>query len=331
VRRWGTATPVTRNDRFHIGSDTKAMTGLLAAMLVEQGKLSWDTTSAAGFPDLAPTMDAALRGATLTQLLSHTSGLPGDSEAIDQFIAQSFVQPGNLDSLRAWIVKQIAPRPLASPPGSKFEYSNTGYVFIGALLERLTGKTWEELVVERIFAPFGFTSAGFGPAATLGRIDATLGHLPVEGGPPQAMLAGPNGDNPMLIGPAGTVHLSVLEFAAWAGWQAGEGRRAPALVKPETLRRMHRPVVEMLRPDAAPGTPPTGRYGLGWGELRLPFSTLPFVTHTGSNTMNLAFIMLQPAHDFAMVAMTNIGGTRADAGLREVVAKLYGSYGPERA
>jgi len=330
VRRWGTDTPVTIDDRFHIGSDTKAMTALLAAMLVEEGRLGWDTTVAEGFPDLAPAMDAALRRATLTQLLSHSSGMPGDDDAIDAIIGQSFLQPGNLDALRAWFVKQIAPRPLATPPGTRFEYSNTGYVVVGALLERLTGRTFEELLVQRVFGPLALRSAGFGPAASLGRVDATLGHRAADTGAPVAFLAGPNGDNPMLIGPAGTVHLSVLDFAAWAGWNAGEGRRSPALVKPETLRRLHTPVVDMLRPDAAPGTPPSGRYALGWGQVSLPFSTEPLVFHGGSNQMNLAVIALQPAHDFALVAMTNVGGSRADTGIKALIATLYDRYGPAR-
>ena len=65
TRRAGTVTPVTLDDRFHIGSDTKAMTALLAAMLVEAGALRWDSTVAAVFPELAGTMDAGLRRVTL--------------------------------------------------------------------------------------------------------------------------------------------------------------------------------------------------------------------------------------------------------------------------
>ncbi len=69
TRRAGLNIPVTINDRFHLGSDTKAMTALLAAMLVEEGKLHWDTPVKEVFPELAEKMDPGLRGVTLEQLL----------------------------------------------------------------------------------------------------------------------------------------------------------------------------------------------------------------------------------------------------------------------
>src|SRR5882762_1782961 len=81
TRRIGTNTPVTINDRFHIGSDTKAMTSLLAGMMVEEGKLQWSSTIGGSFPELAATMDAGLKDVTLEQLLSHTSGIPSDNDA----------------------------------------------------------------------------------------------------------------------------------------------------------------------------------------------------------------------------------------------------------
>jgi CubicO group peptidase (beta-lactamase class C family) len=145
------------------------------------------------------------------------------------------------------------------------------------------------------------------------------------------MLAGPNGDNPAVIGPAGTVHLSILDFARWAGWHAGEGRRGPALVRPETLRRLHTKVVEMPpRPDAAPGTPSQGGYALGWGVMSVPYAPEPFLAHGGSNTMNLAFIMVQPARDWGVVLATNVGGARADQALQALAEELYRRFRPGR-
>lgn len=326
TRKAGAKIPVTVNDRFHLGSDTKAMTALLAAILVEQGKLRWDSTVAEVFPELAQKMDPGLRRVTLEQLLSHTSGIPGDNETFVELLGKSVFQDGNLDDVRYWLVQQWSTLALESEPGTKFAYSNMGYTIAGAIIERVGGKTWDELITERIFAPLGLKSAGLGHPATPGRIDAPLGHT-VIGGKIKAFLAGPNGDVPLVIGPAGIAHMSIADFARWAGWNAGEGGRGPRLVRPETMKKLHTPVISMPeKKDAAPGTPSRGRYALGWGELDVGWAPEPLIYHGGSNEKNLAHIWVDPKRDFAMVTVTNIGGAKANEALFTLAPELYKKF-----
>lgn len=330
TRRVGTKIPVTINDPFHIGSDTKAMTALLAAMLVEEGKLRWGTTVSDVFPELAEKMDPRLRRVTLEQLLSHTGGIQTDNEEIVKVCAEALTRDGNLDELRYWVVQQWSKRPLEFEPGTTFAYANMGYVIIGAMIERIGKKTWDEIMTERIFVPLKLGTAGLGPQSSLGRVDAPLGHL-VVGGKAKAMLAGPNGDVPAVIGPAGIAHMSILDFAGWAGWNAGEGKRGPALLKPETMRKLHTPVISMpKRKDAAPGTPPGGKYALGWGQLAVDWAPRPLLFHGGSNTMNLAHIWVDTKRDFAMVIAANIGGQKADAAFFALARELYAKFAEER-
>jgi CubicO group peptidase (beta-lactamase class C family) len=328
VRRIGTTIAVTVQDRFHIGSDTKAMTALLAAMLVEDGKLRWNTTVGEIYPELAATMAPCAKDITLEQLLSHTSGIPGDKPEHEPLISVSLTDdPANLDGLRLVLVRRLVPQPLSGPPGARFEYSNLGYTLAGAMMERVTGQTWEELIVSRLFEPLQLASAGFGPQSLLGRVDAPLGHAPDKDGKLVAFLAGPWGDNPPIMGPAGTVHMSVLDFARWAAWNATLGRSGPALVKPETVARLQAKVVDMPpKPDAPVGTPSSGGYGLGWGTTSLPFAPDPFVFHGGSNNMNLAYILLQPPKQVGLVLMTNIGGPKANEALMALAAGLYDKF-----
>jgi CubicO group peptidase (beta-lactamase class C family) len=330
TRRAGARTPVALTDRFHIGSCTKAMTALLAGMLVEAGRIRWDSTVGEALPDLRAGMDAGLAGVTLAQLLSHTGGIPPDDDAIIRVLLAAYGEdPLNLDAMRRWVIGQWRGRPLASAPGTRFAYANLGYLIAGAMLEAAAGATWEELVVARVFAPMGLGSAGIGPQSTMGRVDAPLGHLVRADGSLLPMLAGPNGDVPPVYGPAGAAHLSILDFAAWAGWHAGAGKRGPALVGAETLRRLHTRVVEMAaRPDAAPGTPSGGAYGLGWGFLTLPYTRGEVMLHTGSNSMNLAMVMVQQARDFAVVVATNRTGAQADEGLKALQEALFWEYAP---
>jgi len=330
TRRIGAQVPVAVTDRFHIGSCTKAMTALLAGMMVEAGRIRWDSTVGEALPELRAGMDAGLAGVTLAQLLSHTGGIPPDTDDIIRLVIGASMQDSlNLDGLRRWVIGEWRARPLAAAPGSGFAYANLGYMIAGAMLEAAAGATWEELVVARIFAPMGLASAGIGPQSTMGRVDAPLGHALLPDGSLRAMLAGPDGDVPPVYAPAGAAHLSILDFAAWAGWHAGAGRRGPALVGAETLRRLHTRIIEMpARPDAAPGTPSGGAYGLGWGFLTLPYTRGEVMLHTGSNSMNLAMVMVQAARDFAVVVATNRADARADEALKALQEVLFREYAP---
>lgn len=330
TRKAGAKIPVTPHDRFHIGSDTKAMTALLAAMLVEEGKLRWDSTLAETFPELAEKMDPGLRRVTLERLLSHTSGIPSDTEEIFKVYLEAMTQEGNLDDLRYWIVRQWSKRPLEFDPGTKFAYSNMGYTFVGAMIERVGKKTWDEAITEKIFIPLKLRTAGLGSQSSLGKIDAPLGHIIVDG-KVKPILPGPNGDGPSVIGPAGIAHMSILDFAYWAGWNAGEGKRKPTLAKPETMRRLHTSVFTMPeKKDAAPGTPPGGKYALGWGELSVEWAPYPLLYHGGSNSMNLAHIWVDTKHDFAMVIATNISGQKANAAFLALAKELYTKFAKKR-
>ncbi len=124
--------PVTVNDRFHLGSDTKAMTALLAPMLVEEGKLKWSSTLPDVFPKLAERMDAGLKAVSLEQFLSHTSGVPSDNEGVIKLLEKATFQDGNLDDLRYWLIQEWSKLSLELKPGTKFVYANMNYIAAGA-------------------------------------------------------------------------------------------------------------------------------------------------------------------------------------------------------
>ncbi len=121
--------------------------------------------------------------------------------------------------------------------------------------------------------------------------------------------------------------MSILDFARWAGWNAGQGKRGPNLVRPDTIRKLHTPLIAIPgKKDAAPGTPSLGRYALGWGEVTVDWAPHPLLYHGGSNEKNLAHIWLDAKRDFAMVAATNISGKKADEGLLALARELYKKF-----
>jgi CubicO group peptidase (beta-lactamase class C family) len=324
VRAQGSQVPVTLNDRFHLGSDTKAMTALLAGMAIEEGKLAWDSSIGAVLGAEVPAMNPELAAVTLEQLLSHSGGIPTDTDEIIKLYFSSEAFDFNLTPLRLRIINAWKTHAPVSAPGTQFHYANLGYLIAGAMLEKATGTFWEELITRRIFAPLKLATAGLGAQATNGRLDAPVGHKIGAGGSVTPMYWGAAADIPPALGPAGVAHMSVLDFATWAGWNAGGGRRGPALVKPETLARIHHPHVSTGKiPNPQPGVPQEGQYALGWGVVRWEWMKNPVLEHNGSNGMNLAKVLVDTIADVAVTVLTNFPGPKAEAACSEVMLSLY--------
>ena len=120
VRKAGADVAVTDDDQWHLGSDTKAMTAVVIARLVEENKLHWASTIADVFPELAPTFSADFRKITLEELLCHRSGLPLTVDLQNK--------NGSIHQRRIGALITAASIPLLSKPGTAFCYSNLGYI-----------------------------------------------------------------------------------------------------------------------------------------------------------------------------------------------------------
>jgi len=304
LRRADGTARVTPDDKWHLGSCTKSMTASVAAMLVERGTLKWDTTLADAFPKME--MDAAWRGVSLELLLAHRAGAPHVLPL--PLMMRAKMDQGPLTGQRIALVRALLKTAPDPAPGTKHVYSNQGYIIAGAMLEEATGKPWEDLMREMLFRPLKLESAGFGAPGSAKDVDQPWGHLRAgtHNGP---VTPGPMADNPPVLGPAGTVHMSIRDFARYAGWHAGEARRSGKLLTVESFRKLH---------TAVEGQD----YALGWGTAQRPWAGGRVLMHNGSNTMNLAVMWVAPERDFAVVAATNVFGPDAEKGCDEAVSAL---------
>lgn len=327
VRVAETAISVTVDDRYHLGSDTKAMTAMLAGMMVEEGKLSWNSTIGEVLGPDEPNLRPKFAAITLKELLSHTSGIPTDNDEIGKlyFDADAYehtLKDWRLHMIGAWGSKHDP----SFPASGKFQYSNLGYITAGAMIEKAAGKPWERLMYERIYEPLGLATAGIGAQATFGLYDAPVGHRIGDDGKVTPIAWGEGADLPGSLGPAGLAHMSIKDFATWAGWIAGGGKRGPALVTPETLKILETPAVTIEIKNPKPGTPKSGAYAFGWGLSKFDWTEKPILTHNGSNGLNFASIAVEPDQDLAIVVTSNIGGPKVDEASLEVIEALYKEY-----
>jgi len=137
MRKYGSDTPVTVDDQFHLGSDTKAMTATMLATLVEEGKLSWSTTIEQVFPEFSVDMNPAYAKVTVEQLLAHRAGFTDASWPQGKNLEEMYQLPGSPREQRAAYVATVLSEPPVSEPGSRFLYSNRSYAVAGAMAEKV--------------------------------------------------------------------------------------------------------------------------------------------------------------------------------------------------
>lgn len=307
VRAIGRPEPVTPADRWHLGSITKSMTATLVARAVQAGRVSWSDSVGSVLGAAIPEMRAEYRDVTFRHLLCHRAGLVSNLEW-----GEILAFPRESADARADRIAYARLGLTRAPAGAKeshFEYSNTGYVIAGAMLEAKFGAPWEALVREHVFAPLGMESAGFGAPGAMGAYDQPVGHGPgleaiAAGQDSGALTPFPPGgiaDNPAVLGPAGRVHA---DFSDTLKFLAAHRDRARFLSR-ENWNVLHTP-------------PFGGPYAMGWmvregGAL----------WHNGSNTLWYAEALIDPARGVASVSAVNDG--RAGSVAAPVGAALIGA------
>ena len=286
IRKAGHSQALLTSDSVHIGSNTKAMTSTMLAVLVDDGAFArgWNTTIAEVFPELLDDIHADYHMVTLWQLVTMTGGIKPNAANWHAHRSASLMQR------RHSILRDNLADPPAAAAG-EFLYSNLGYVVAGAMAERVTGKNWETLMQERLFVPLGMSSAGFGPPRTPGEIDQPWGH---RRGPETTDWLPNQVDNAAALGPAGTVHVTIEDWARFMALWLPDA--SPAILDRETLDRLI--------------TPASERYAAGWRVELRSWAQGEAITHDGSNTSWYTILWIAPEIGHAYVVVAN--STEAD-------------------
>lgn len=303
LRKLGSPEAITIDDKLHLGSCTKAMTATMLARLVERKQLAWDSTVAQVFPDLAARLDAGYRGVTLEQLLQHRAGLPANGAW-----ALLGLDPSTTKQ-RLNLIELVFGKPPQLPPGTEYAYSNVGYAVAAAMGEKVTGRSWEALIEEELFAPLAMDTVGMGAPGTKGEVNQPWGHLIVG---TRALPA--QRDNPSSLGPAGRVHCTIRDWAKFISLHLRGARGEPTpILTPDTFARLHRP-------------PTGGDYAAGWVAIERPWAGGTAFTHQGSNTMWHCVVWMAPKKNFAVLAVTNVAGEDAARACDEACSAMIRHY-----
>ena len=320
----------TENSRFHIGSTTKSMTAVLVAMLVKEGKLKYDMTLEQALPDM-PMLDD-YRSVTISDLLNNKAGIiafqlttledPAVVEQLTEKIPAAYPDP--TEQRREVAKLALSLEPIAEP-GTKVVYSNVGWPIIGYIVEQTAGKSYEDLLNERIFKPLGMNSSRIGGwPASESDPDQPRGHYINQEDPAEPIPQKIDDEYTLSawMNPSGGVHCTIGDYALYArehllGLQ-GKGK----LLGQKEYATLHSKHVTVNIRDMYPHMQQDreAMFGYGWGIAKKEKGNLS--SGAGSGGTFFAQIYVYPALNIAFVGFTNCGnGARA---LRETYQRATG-------
>ncbi len=282
---------VDEHTRFAVGSTTKAMTTAALAMLVDEGKLSWDDRVIDHLPELRLHDPYATRELTVRDLLTHRTGLPGtdvfwgrlDYDLDEMMYRLRFVEP--VSSFR-----------------TTWNYQNVVYAIGGALVEELSGMTWHDFVRQRIFTPLGMNETEPLDAGILERPNVAIPH----GATGDSVYTVPKRSTD-AVASVGSVWSSVSDMAKWMRFMLDSARvDGTRLIAPATFREIVAPQIraplsiygslELVKPTLL-------TYALGW--FVHDFGDDIVWMHTGSINGMSAIVGLLPERKFGVVVLIN--------------------------
>jgi CubicO group peptidase (beta-lactamase class C family) len=276
-----TGAAVDVNTRFNLGSMNKMFTAVAIAQLAQTGKLSFDDKVGKHLPDY-PNKEVAEK-VTIHHLLTHTSGM-------GSYWGEKFVRERAKLLTVADNLKLFAADPLSFPPGEKFQYSNAGYMLLGAIIEKVSGQDYYSYVQEHIYKPAGMTDTGFyEPGKEIPNL--AIGYTKM--GPNNEQLAELRDNN---------------DLREIKGGPAGGGySTAPDLVKfhqaLRTYKLLNEEYTKLVTTGKVEAGGPVGRYGYGFGDK--VFGGKHIVGHNGGSPGIAANFEMYPELGYTAVLLMN--------------------------
>ncbi len=199
----------------------------------------------------------------------------------------------------------------AQAPVGKYVYSNAGYAVLGFIAETITNTPYEQLMQEKVFAPLGLTSAGFGNAGRSNALTAPYPHI--QTGRPNFL------DSPAAITAAGRIHMNMTDWAKFCLMHLGH-QPTPPLLQPQTLEHLH---------ELAGEVPVDGfGYAGGWMRPNRDWAGGRTLFHVGTNTFNYCVVWLSPLKDCGVLVACNQGGKKAQSAVDEAANELIARFMP---
>ena len=326
--------PVTPRTLMAIGSNTKSFTVVLMGMLADSGKLEWDKPVRTYLPDFQLYDDFATREMTPRDLVTHRSGLPRHDGL---WYGRSF----NREELYRRL-KYLEP---SASFRSRWQYQNLMFLTAGYLVERRTGRSWDDLIRERVFAPLEMTRSNTSVRDLPAADDAALGYVwrdcPAEKAAGMVGTAGAAGAaapsstecglvqvpyrNIDAVAPAGSINSDVEEMLHYIQFHIDSGRyNGRAILSKENASLMETPQMLVGDQEIWPDELGVATYGLGLSVTS--YRGRKLVQHGGGIDGFISQMSWLPRERIGIMVVTNMSGTNPVPNIvtRNVIDSLLG-------
>ena len=295
VRTVGKSDPVDANTLFALASDSKAFTGILLAMLVDDGKLTWDDRVTDHLPSFQLFDPWVTRELTLRDLITHRSGLArGD-----------LLWTGGWDYDTGELLRRVRFLKPTWSLRSHYGYSNLMYAAAGEVAKSVTNKSWSELIRERILVPLGMTATTTTVTVLPGLPNVASPHAKVD----DTVRVVPY-TNMDQIPAAGAINSSAADMVKWLRFQLDSGRvGGKRLVSARNFRETHTPQTVMRIDSAYRAMNPFTHlqsYAIGWNVS--DYRGRELLRHAGNLSGMAAMVGLLPEERAGVVVLSNLEG-----------------------
>jgi len=287
--------PIETDTRFRLGSITKQFTSMLVMQLVQEGKIKLDGKLTDYLPDYRKDTGDRI---TIHQLLNHTSGIPSYT-GLPNFFQDVSRNPYSVSDF----VKKFTSGDLEFEPGTKWNYNNSGYFLLGAIVEHVTGKPYEQVLRERIFDQVGMKNTGYDHHETI-LAKRAAGYERRPGGYVNAPYL-----DMSLPYAAGSLYSTVEDLYLW-----DQALYTEKLLSPQLKEVMFKPGLS--------------NYAYGWIVRKAPLGAqgepVAIIEHGGGINGFNTIIMRMPESKNLIVLLNNTGGTKLGEMSQKISAILFG-------
>ncbi|MCX6225024.1 MAG: serine hydrolase [Bacteroidia bacterium] len=299
--------PVTPNTQFAIGSCTKAFTSTIIGMLNKEGKVEYDKPVRTYLPDLRFFNDEMNDKITLRDMMCHRTGLPRHDYSWYLFTTDS----------RDSIMQRIQYLEPSAGLREKYQYNSFMFFLQGMVAEKLTGKSWEENVRERIFTPLGMTNTNFSVNDMAKNAEGAVGYDVLK----DSVIKKMEYYNINAMGPAGSINSSVMDMAKWVAAWINDGKADGKELIPSGYRNeaiSGQMIMSGGLPDSEVPDVQFSNYGFAW--ILCSYRGHYRVEHDGNIDGFSARTCFFPSDSIGIIVLANQNGSAVPGIVRNYIA-----------